>query len=166
MIIQTPTSYFDCVWPRLEENEAEEFFYHPTLEGIYCNQIGILYLEDIYSQILTGYVNISATKKILGRNEEIVWECYHNRLLLNDKLDFKDGNHLNRTRDNLYIRSRDPYKRKVEIRSLDNFWKNSIDYLIELEKKWDKIGVSPDYLHEILQISDLLKSKRKNARFN
>ena len=167
MIIQIPTSYFDCVWPRLEDNEDEEFFYHPTLEGIYCNQIGMLYLDDdLYTQIINGYVYIIPTKKIIGRDEEIVWECYHSQILLDDKIDFKDGNHLNRTRDNLYIKSREPYKRKSEVRSLDSFWKNSINYLNELEEKWAKLGVSPDHLHEMLQISHLLKAKRKNARFN
>jgi predicted metallo-beta-lactamase superfamily hydrolase len=162
---------FECMYPVLKEKEKEIFFKHPT-EDIKCNQLGVIYYDEeryVCYDTRTGSVikelekwNKKAARTIATKNK-VIWECYHqDNLEAGTQFLFTNGNPLDLTKDNLLAITRlEPEVRKSASETKKRFIKNSVDYLVHMESKFEKRGMDKPALYEALQIPNWLLGARK-----
>ena len=173
MIVYPSRHLFEALSPTLEEGEEELRFQHPV-EGIFCNQLGILfYDESRYYMVHHGgtttvrYIDAESghqTKKALGTKARVVWECYHGREMTQSYAHFyhRNGNIMDFSYGNIVTAEELSPKERILVASKRRkFIQGSIKYLIQLEKRHEE-GMGIEALHEALMLPDwLINSRRK-----
>lgn len=164
MIVHPAEHLFQAKFPTLEPHEEEVFFHHPE-EEIYCNQLGVLYFEPgtyvIYEKNDSSMVRRIGTKKTSGSKMRIIWECYTGQKTTNPHFLYVNGNPLDTRFENLRKTS-ELSKTEWEIlqKTKKRFIQKSVDYLLKLEARADKIGMDKEGLYKILMLPYWLISAR------
>lgn len=164
------TNYFNALSPVLESHETEEFFPHPKLPGIKCNQLGALYIDETLYVIqhyrrgigledLDGYA--------LGTKSRIVWECYRGYSYPEKRSPnfwYLNGNVNDFTKQNLFLTSEMTLdEERLAVKNRNSFVAKSVERLIKLEEKYLPSGLDIDSLYQILFVPSWLSHARKRT---
>ena len=166
MIIIQPRSWWECVMPKLEEDEEEIWFTHPTL-NIRCNQLGALdFSEDEFLMVQMSSKGIYLRKKSengkfvlsVGTKSNLVWECY-NQKTTNSRITHKNHNELDFTFDNLYCtEGENGYQRTMRTKIKKAWEARSARILLEKEKIMAAKGLDKETYRELLILPSWLTS--------
>ena len=164
MIVYPARHLFEAKFPMLEDHEEEVFYQHPTLD-IKCNQLGVIYCDEslfgIYEKADTSMVRNQATKRSHGTKLRVIWECYTGKLVFSPHFFFANGNPLDLRKENLVMsgplsgKERDPY-----LTTKTRFIRASVEHLMKLEARMERVGVDKEQVYEILQIPYWLRVAR------
>lgn len=164
MIVYPAEHLFQAKFPVLEPHE-EEIFYHHPVEEIYCNQLGALYFEEgtyiIYDKNESKLVRHMKTGKNVGSKMRIIWECYVGKIVSGPHFLYVNGNPLDTRFENIRKTS-EVSKEEWEIlqKTKKRFIQKSVEYLLKLEARAEKIGVDKEQLYQILMLPYWLTSAR------
>jgi len=159
LIYTKAKNIFEALSPRLEAHEEEIIYPHPSLPGVFCNQLGVLtYDEKIYTMMegLNGiYLRMrDGEKNSRGTKLKIIWECYKGEDYKGEgspHVYYKNGNIYDHTKENLIVSTEIPKSSRILLNEVKKkFILNSVLRLIEIEKKWEKHEVSPQDLWEMM----------------
>ena len=152
MITVDPNTYFDCVLPRLEDDEEEVWFSHPT-EAIKCNQLGALdFNEEDYSIIDLPHKSCYLRRRdsrgkfliSIGTKANLVWECYHQRSAPGRILHL-NHNELDYTFENLFsTEGESPYNKLLRNKEKQEWVKDSARVLVRKEAAAAAKGLDKD----------------------
>ena len=164
MIVYPAKHWFEAKFPTLEDHEEEVFYQHPTLD-IKCNQLGVIYCDEsiygVYDKVGTSMVRVTKTSISVGTKCKVIWECYTGKTVSSPHFFFANGNRLDTTKENLILsgplsaKEREPY-----LRTKNRFIKASVEHLLKIEERMERVGVDKDQVYEILQIPQWLKGAR------
>jgi hypothetical protein len=165
MIIHPAKHLFQAKFPTLEEHEEEVFFQHPV-HRIKCNQLGVLYWEGfeytVYDKADTSIVRDMTTRKNCGSKLRVIWECYVGEQVTSPHFLYVNGNPLDTRFDNMIKTSTLTLKEKEAFLNVKRRFVNaSVDHLIKLEARAERMGLSISELYSILMLPYWLISARK-----
>jgi hypothetical protein len=165
MIVYKANHWFDAMFPSLEDGEKEIFYQHP-LYDIKVNQLGVIYCDNsvfgIYDKVDTSMVRSQITRNSIGTKTRIIWECYTGEILNTPHFFFVNANPLDTRKENMVLsgplsaKDRAPY-----LRTKNSFIQASVEHLMKVEDRMEKVGVDQTQLHELLLLPQWLKSARK-----
>jgi hypothetical protein len=165
MIVYKANHWFDAMFPALEDGEEEIFYQHPE-HDIKVNQLGVIYCDNdvfgIYDKIDTSMVRHQITRKSVGTKTRIIWECYTGEILYTPHFFFVNGNAMDTRKENMVLsgplsaKERAPY-----LRTKNRFTQASVEHLMKIEDRMEKVGVDKEQLYELLLLPQWLKSARK-----
>lgn len=170
LIFKPAKNVFEAISPKLEDHEEEIIYVHPSLPGISCNQIGILYFdESIYALVENtngSYLRSSNDKnRSYGTKIRIVWECYKGRvyeLPRSPHIYQINANVYDYTEDNLLLAKEADKKTQDLLNSRrKNFINESIVHLMKIEKRWTPLGFTPDELWTLMGLPFWLVGARR-----
>ena len=170
MIIREAKHIFEALFPMLEDHEEEIFFQHPT-EAIKCNQIGILYYDEnvyaVYDKPATGSsvvrkIETATTPRIvLGTKQRVIWECYTGKITLSPHFVYKNGNPLDLRFENMAVTSELPRKEWEQYQRVRRaFVQKSVEHLLKLESRAEKMGMDRYELYSFLILPNWLVAAR------
>jgi hypothetical protein len=164
MIVHPSRHWFEAKFPSLEDHEEEIFFPHPVYD-IKVNQLGVIYCDNdkygIYDKVDTSMVREQATRRSLGTKTRIIWECYTGVLVFTPHFFYVNGNPLDTRFENMVLsgpvsaKDRQPY-----LRTRARFIQASVEHLIKLEDRMEKVGVDREQLYDMLLLPQWLKGAR------
>lgn len=169
-MIKFPAKHlFEAKAPMLEDHEQEIIFTHPSGE-FSCNQLGVLYYDEdkyvLLENVNGSYMKTTDRKNLSkGTKLRLVWECYTNEIYPT-----KHSPHIYQVNANVYDFTREnlilaPTLNKYWQRELNavrkDFIKKSVEHLIQIEERWDKLGVSKEEVWTMLLIPYWLIGARK-----
>jgi hypothetical protein len=168
VIVPKATNLFDALSPMLEDHEEELFFQHPTLD-IKCNQLGAVYYnEDKYMYLHNkqgGSFMETKSRRNLGSKVRVVWECYRGQTHSGSgspHFFFANGNILDYRPENVFLSNDLLPKEKAQMaREKAKFILSSVQKLMELEIKYEKVGIKKEELHTAMLIPVWLVNARK-----
>ncbi len=165
MIVHPSRHWFEAMFPSLEDGEEEIFYQHP-LYDIKVNQLGVIYCDNdvygIYDKTDTSMVRHQITRKSVGTKTRIIWECYTGELVFTPHFFYVNGNAMDTRKENMVLsgplsaKDRQPY-----LRTKTRFTQASVEHLMKIEARMEKVGVDKNQVYEILQIPQWLRSARK-----
>jgi len=165
MIVYKSNHWFEAMFPSLEDGEEEIFYQHP-LYDIKVNQLGVIYCDNnafgIYDKIDTTMVRSQITRNSVGTKTRIIWECYTGEIVNTPHFFFVNANPLDTRFENMVLsgplsaKERAPY-----LRTKNRFTQASVEHLMKIEVRMEKVGVDKDQLYELLLLPQWLKSARK-----
>jgi hypothetical protein len=165
MIVYKAKHWFEAMFPSLEDGEEEVFYQHP-LYDIKVNQLGVIYCDNnvfgIYDKIDTSMVRSQATRNSVGTKTRIIWECYTGEIVNTPHFFFVNANPLDTRFENMVLsgplstKERAPY-----LRTKARFTQASVEHLMKIEDRMEKVGVDKEQLYELLLLPQWLKSARK-----
>lgn len=167
------THYFNALSPILEAHEEEEFFPHPTLPGIKCNQLGALYIDETLYTIQhyrrgVGIEDLDG--HAYGTKARIVWECYRGYSYPEKRSPnfwHLNGNVNDFTKQNLFLTfEMDPADERLAVKNRNSFVAKSVERLIKLEEKYLATGLDMNSLYQMLFVPTWLSHARKSAAGN
>ena len=168
MIKKNPAHYFECVLPRLEDDEEEIWFPHPVLD-VKCNQLGILVFDEVEFSLLeshnkTSYlrqIDLKTNKYIVsaGTKANLAWECYHQRVT-NSRIIHKNHNEWDFTMPNLYSPAEEtPYEKVLRYKQKREWETRSAEVLLEKETSMAAKGLDKDTYRAFLMLPSWLTTK-------
>jgi hypothetical protein len=153
------------MFPSLEDGEEEIFYQHP-LYDIKVNQLGVIYCDNnvfgIYDKIDTSMVRSQKTRNSVGTKTRIIWECYTGEILNTPHFFFVNANPLDTRFENMVLsgplsaKDRAPY-----LRTKARFTQASVEHLMKIEARMERVGVDKDQLYDLLLLPQWLRSARK-----
>jgi hypothetical protein len=153
------------MFPSLEDGEEEIFFPHPK-HDIKVNQLGVIYCDNdkygIYDKIDTSMVRSQKTRNSVGTKTRIIWECYTGEIVNTPHFFFVNANPLDTRFENmvlsgpLSVKERQPY-----LRTKSRFIQASVEHLMKIEARMERVGVDKDQLYDLLLLPQWLRSARK-----
>jgi hypothetical protein len=168
VIIHPAKHFFEAKFPSLEDHEEEIFYQHPTLD-IKCNQLGVIYCDEsvygVYDKVGTSMVRVTKTSISVGTKCKVIWECYTGKTVSSPHFFFANGNRLDTTKENLILsgplsaKEREPY-----LRTKNRFIKASVEHLIKIEERMERVGVDKNDLYEMLLLPNWLKGARSKYK--
>jgi len=169
MLVYPARHLFEAKFPQLEDHEEEVFFQHPV-HAIKCNQIGILYFdENIYTfyeksgfSVVRKIETATTPRVTLGTKQRVIWECYMGRIVVSPHFLYANGNPLDLRFDNMKVVTDLPRKEwAVYQETRRKFIKASVDHLMKLEVRMEKMGMSKDELYTFLLLPNWLMAARQ-----
>lgn len=167
MVIYPARHLFEAKFPTLEDHEEEVFYQHPIFP-VKCNQIGVLYYECeddfvMYEKNNTFTITYKPTAETCGSKLRVVWECYTGVQAKGAHFHFVNGNPYDHRYENLLL-SRSITRKESEksLRVKRAFAKASLEHLLKVESKMEKIGFTQTDTWEILKIPYWLKVERRD----
>jgi len=167
MIAHQPKSWWDCVLPKLEDEEEEVWFTHPT-ENIKCNQIGFLVYDDQeYMMVDLPYKSCYLRKKnpagkfviSIGTKSNVVWECY-NQKTTKTRILHANHNENDYTFDNLHCTVWEtPYEKVVRNKKKREWETRSAEILLEKEASMAAKGLDKETYRAFLMLPSWLIDK-------
>jgi hypothetical protein len=167
MIRSTHANYFEQVLPKLEDDEEEIWFTHPT-ENIKCNQIGFLDFDDQeYMTVDLPYKSCYIRKKnsagkfviSIGTKCNVVWECY-NQKTTKTRILHANHNENDYTFDNLHCTvGETPYEKVVRNKKKREWETRSAEILLEKEASMAAKGLTKETYRALLMIPSWLIDK-------
>lgn len=164
MIVHPSRHWFEAKFPSLEDHEEEIFFPHPVYD-IKVNQLGVLYCDNdkygVYDNVDNSMVREQSTRRSLGTKTRIIWECYTGGLVFTPHFFYVNGNPLDTRFENMVLsgpvsaKDRQPY-----LRTRARFIQASVEHLIKLENRMEKVGVDREQLYDMLLLPQWLKGAR------
>ena len=168
MIVHTSRHLFEAKFPTLEDHEEEVFYQHPV-QAIKCNQLGVLYCDEsvygIYNKADSSMVRNQKTRITCGTKPKVIWECYTGQIVHSPHFFYANANPLDLRFENLIhskplsAKERAPY---IKIKA--RFVKASVEHLLKLEDRAEKVGISISDLHSILMIPHWLVAAREKVK--
>lgn len=165
MIIYKAKHWFEAMFPMLEDGEKEIFYQHPE-HDIKVNQLGVIYCDNdkygIYDKVDTSMVRSQITRRSLGTKTRIIWECYTGELVFTPHFFFVNANPLDTRKENMVLsgplstKDRQPY-----LRTRARFTQASVEHLMKIEDRMEKVGVDKAQLYDLLLLPQWLRSARK-----
>ena len=152
-MIQYPAEhYFVAKLPELEYDELELWYKHPVYP-LKCNQIGVLDFGETEYQYNRKRDNFVLYREDLsiGSRPKLAYECYHNCVLLNNRMYFQDGNPLNNCFLNLVTDPSNEHRKQL-FDTQQAFWIKSIDYMKAKSKKLESKGIDPDNYWNLMSL--------------
>ena len=153
------------MFPMLEDGEKEIFYQHPE-HDIKVNQLGVIYCDNdkygIYDKVDTSMVRSQITRRSLGTKTRIIWECYTGQLVFTPHFFFVNANPLDTRKENMVLsgpvsaKDRQPY-----LRTRARFTQASVEHLMKIEGRMEKVGLSKAELYDLLLLPQWLKSARE-----
>jgi hypothetical protein len=167
MIAHQSKSWWDCVFPKLEDDEEEVWFTHPT-ENIKCNQIGFLDFDDQeYMTVDLPYKSCYIRKKnsagkfviSIGTKCNVVWECYH-QTKTKTRILHANHNENDYTFDNLHCTVGETTYEKVVRNKKKREWETrSAEILLEKEAAMAAKGLDKSTYRAFLMLPSWLIDK-------
>ena len=156
MIVHPAKHLFEAKFPSLEDHEEEIFYQHP-IHDIKCNQLGTLYYEEgkfaVYDKGDTSVVRDQITRKNCGSKLRVIWECYTGKITLSPHFLFDNANPLDTRKENLILsRQISDKERQLYLKKKKKFVHATVDHLMKIEARMEKMGVDKDTLYEMLQL--------------
>jgi hypothetical protein len=165
MIVHPAKHYFECMFPTLEDGEEEIFYQHPE-HDIKVNQLGVIYCDNdkygIYDNVNNSMVREQVTRRSLGTKTRIIWECYTGQSIFTPHFFYVNANPLDTRFENMVLsgpvsdKDRQPY-----LRTRARFTQASVEHLMKIEDRMEKVGVDKDQLYDLLLLPQWLKGARK-----
>ena len=164
MIVHPARHLFEAKFPTLEDDDDEVFFKHPV-HAIKCNQLGILYYDEsiyaVYEKQDTAMVRHTATRKNCGSKIRIIWECYSGEVAFGLHFLFVNGNPLDLRRENIRKSNTLTSKEREELLVVKRrFVKKSVEHLIMIEERAERLGMDITELHRFLLLPHWLQVAR------
>jgi hypothetical protein len=148
----------------LEDHEEEIFYHHPK-HDIKVNQLGVIYCDNdkygIYDKVDTSMVREQITRNSVGTKNRIIWECYTGEIVNTPHFFFVNANPLDTRFENmvlsgpLSVKERAPY-----LRTKNRFTQASVEHLMKIEARMERVGVDKDQLYDLLLLPQWLRSAR------
>jgi hypothetical protein len=167
MIRSTHANYFEQVLPKLEDDEEEIWFTHPT-ENIKCNQIGFLVYDDQeYMMVDLPHKSCYLRKKnpagkfiiSIGTKCNVVWECYHQKTT-KTRILHANHNENDYTFDNLHCTVGETAYEKVLRNKEKREWETrSAEILLEKEAAMAAKGLDKSTYRAFLMLPEWLIDK-------
>lgn len=168
MIVHPARHLFEAKYPTLGPKEKEVLYQHPT-EDIKCNQLGVLYCDEkvygIYNKADSSMVRNQKTRTTCGTKPKVIWECYTGETVHSPHFFYANANPLDLRFENLIhskplsAKERAPY---IKIKA--QFVKASVEHLIKIEDRMEKVGIPISDLHSILMIPHWLVAARAKVK--
>jgi hypothetical protein len=166
-------NYFTAGFPKIPDTEELKTYPHPYHSGLSCNQLGVLtYPEENFMTgtlpkfgLVLFALDENNKKAYAGSVVKILYECYNNvRLPKSYKsIRFLNGNSLDVRQENLLFGVQPPLTEYTCITNNCNFQWNSLQYLLDMEKRFEKRGLIPEVLQDLLGLPKWLKTLRREA---
>jgi len=164
LIVYPAKHLFQAKFPSLEPHEEEIFYQHPVYD-IKCNQLGTIYCDEsdyaIYHKGDTSIVREQSTRKNCGSKLRVIWECYTGKITQSPHFLFANANPLDTRQENmilskpLTIKQREPYLQRRR-----KFVEASVDHLVKIEQRMEKMGLDKETLYQMLILPYWLKTAR------
>jgi len=164
MIVHPVRHWFEAKFPSLEDHEEEIFYQHPQ-HDIKVNQLGVLYCDNdkygVYDNVDNSMVREQSTRRSLGTKTRIIWECYTGQSIFTPHFFYVNGNPLDTRFENMVLSgplsatARQPY-----LRTKSRFIQASVEHLIKLEDRMEKVGVDREQLYDMLLLPQWIKGAR------
>jgi hypothetical protein len=168
MIVYPARHLFEAKFPKLEDHEEEIFFQHPVHE-IKINQLGVLYYDEsvyaVYEKQDTAIVRHTPTRRNCGSKIRIIWECYTGELAFGPHFLFVNGNPLDLRWENIRKSNTLTSKERDQLLAVKRkFTKKSVEHLIKIEERAEKLGMDITELHKFLLLPHwLVVARAKNG---
>jgi hypothetical protein len=165
--------YFNATLPKIPDSEPLKTYPHPYHPGLSCNQLGVLtYPEENFMTgtlpkfgLVLYALDDSGTKSYAGSIIKVVYECFNHIQLgkVYKGIRLLNGNSLDLRPENLLFGEQPPLTEfTCTINNLD-FQYNSLRYLMDMEERFQKKGLDPEVLGDLLGLPKWLKTLRKEA---
>ena len=164
MIVYKANHWFQAMFPSLEDWEEEIFYQHPKYD-IKVNQLGVIYCDNnvfgIYDRVDSSMVRSQKTRNSVGTKTRIIWECYTGEIVNTPHFFYVNGNPLDTRFENMVLsgplsaKERQPY-----ITTRARFIRASVEHLIKIEDRMEKVGVDKEQLYDMLMLPQWLRSAR------